>query len=367
MNATELAAREWFGYGTWDAPYWFVGMEPGGEGDGASHESWERLGGGELIDCKAHHIDCNFTRWHGAERPPTQNTWRRLIQLLLAYKAEPTDMDTVARYQRDHLGAVGDETAIIELSAHHAVRMDVPVDRTAHRDDRIGLIRSRLDDHHPRFVVFYGRTYQGEYERVIGVPFRSDGSAWRGSTLCILTTHPVAQSAPPPAYWIVLGNAIRTTLEEGEGAALPPLEFARALVAAKIPRAAIESFDDTEDVLIMRAGTPAGRIVREGKSIRVESRESDGSHRVLGYYERSEKSTFPRKVREIDDIFDAWRAATIGDGSEVKISWRKREFVPAFREQRGAMNHGCSVVEDDGVPIAYVYKIAPTSAMWVDA
>ena len=287
--------------------------------------------------------------------------------MLLAYKGEPNDMDAVARYQRNHLGAVGDETAIIELSAHHAVSMDVQVDRTAHRQDRIDVIQRRLDDYHPRFVVFYGRTYQGEYERVIGAPFRNDGSVWRGNTFCVLTTHPVAPNAPPPTYWIALGNAIRTTLDQGAGAALPAIEFAGAKVSARIPRGAMETFDDNEDVIIMRAGAPAGRIVREGKSVRVESREADGSHRVLGYYERSEASTFPRKVREIDDIFDAWRVAKIGDGSDVKVSWRKREFVPAFREQRGAMTHGCSVVEDDGVPIAYVYKIAPISAMWVDA
>lgn len=30
-----LAARNWFGYGRWDAPYWFLGMEPGGTDDHA--------------------------------------------------------------------------------------------------------------------------------------------------------------------------------------------------------------------------------------------------------------------------------------------------------------------------------------------
>lgn len=58
--------REWFGYGSWSASYWFIGMEPGGEGDGASHESWERLGAGELIDCRAHRCDCGFSA--GASR-----------------------------------------------------------------------------------------------------------------------------------------------------------------------------------------------------------------------------------------------------------------------------------------------------------
>jgi len=29
-DAREMA-RSWFGYGRWSAPYWFVGMEPGGD------------------------------------------------------------------------------------------------------------------------------------------------------------------------------------------------------------------------------------------------------------------------------------------------------------------------------------------------
>jgi hypothetical protein len=368
MTANERAAREWFGYGTWTAPYWFVGMEPGGEGDGASHESWVRLGGGELIDCRAHHLDCDFTRWHGLDRPPTQPTWRRLIQLLLSYKGEPTNLDAVARYQRDLLGAARAETAIIELSAYHAVSMDVQVDRTAHRSDRIALIQRRLDEHVPRFVVFYGRSYQAEYERVVGAPFGPGGAAWRGKSLCILTPHPVAKSGPPPAYWVGLGEAIKSAVDGGPGTDLSANNLTTVrFKSADNARLAAIVLDDMQEVPIMRNGTEAGRIVREGKAVRVESRRDDGSYRTLGYYERSEASTFPRKVREIDAIFDAWSAASIGDGSEVKVSWRKREFVPAFREQPGAMTHGCSVVENDGVPIAYVYKVAPASAIWVDA
>jgi hypothetical protein len=33
-----LAAEQWFGYGRWAAPYWFVGMEPGGQDD--ARVSW---------------------------------------------------------------------------------------------------------------------------------------------------------------------------------------------------------------------------------------------------------------------------------------------------------------------------------------
>jgi len=368
MSAAERAARGWFGYGSWGAPYWFVGMEPGGEGDGASHESWERLGGGELIDCRAHHLDCGFTRWHGAERPPTQPTWRRLVQLLLAYKGEDTSLDAVARFQRDRLGAVGDETAVIELSAHHAVNMGIEVARTQHRDDRTALIRRRLDENEPTLAVFYRRMYQSEYQRVAGAPFGPDGAVWRGRTLCVVTPHPVAQSGPPPPYWVSLGRGMRKAVDAGPGSALPPVDATRSLQNLPGPqRPMTPPPGDVVAVPITRAGVEVGRILRVGPELRVESREADGSYRMLGRYEdvRAE-STLSRKVREIDDVFDAWRSARIGDGSEVKVSWRKREFVQAFREQPGAMTHGCSVIEDDGVPIAYVYKIAPTSAVWVE-
>jgi hypothetical protein len=40
-----LAARSWFGYGRGEAPYWFIGMEPGGSDDHASYEAWKQLGG----------------------------------------------------------------------------------------------------------------------------------------------------------------------------------------------------------------------------------------------------------------------------------------------------------------------------------
>jgi hypothetical protein len=143
-DARSRAARHWFGYGRWDAPYWFVGMEPGGKDEHASYESWLRLGGGELLDCKAHHLDSGFTKWHGGRRPPTQSTWRRLMQALLAYKGEPTDMDAVSVYQRDRWGMREGETALIELMTLHAQSLSHASDRTTHREERVKTIGERL-------------------------------------------------------------------------------------------------------------------------------------------------------------------------------------------------------------------------------
>lgn len=69
-GARDEAARRWFGYGRWAAPYWFVGMEPGGTDEHASYESWVGLGACALIDCRDHHEDSNrragktVTKWH---------------------------------------------------------------------------------------------------------------------------------------------------------------------------------------------------------------------------------------------------------------------------------------------------------------
>ena len=91
-DAKALAAESWYGYGRWDAPYWFVGMEPGGDDTHASYDAWldlsESKSGDELIDCRQHHqwqlqkhgIDNpDWTQWH-RERPPNklQATWRPL-------------------------------------------------------------------------------------------------------------------------------------------------------------------------------------------------------------------------------------------------------------------------------------------------
>jgi len=42
-DQTELA-HNWYGYGRWNAPYWFVGIEPGGDELDACVHMWRTLG-----------------------------------------------------------------------------------------------------------------------------------------------------------------------------------------------------------------------------------------------------------------------------------------------------------------------------------
>lgn len=213
-----LAAESWFGYGRWDAPYWFIGMEPGGDDGHASYEAWQSLGGDELIDCREHHLwkrttlhlqDPLWTRWHDGDRPPTQPTWRRLIQLLLAYKGEETDMDAVSRYQRQPWGSLRGETAVIEVAAIHSPKMSGVV---PFREERVAVIRERMVANRPRFALFYGTSYREIYEEIAG-RFDGDGFVWSGDTLCTLVQHPTARPGHSPRWWIDKGEQIRAMID----------------------------------------------------------------------------------------------------------------------------------------------------------
>jgi hypothetical protein len=213
VDARARAAAGWFGYGCWAAPYWFVGMEPGGADEACWYDSWERLGATELSDCREHHIGANYFKWHSGKRPPTQPTWRRLIQLLLSYEGKASDLCAVAAYQRDKWGRSGGDTALVEVSALRARNLSAEIDRLSHQDRRLKVISARLVQAAPTFVVFYGKEYRSIYERITGIPFGIDGTAQLGGTLCVLVAHPAARSIAPSmkteAWWVSKGRVMR--------------------------------------------------------------------------------------------------------------------------------------------------------------
>jgi hypothetical protein len=201
-------------------------MEPGGTEDLASYEAWLRLGGRELIDCRAHHLwkrdvlgieDREWTRWHDDLRGRgTQPTWRRLIQTLLAFKNEPTNLDAVYEYQKYKLGRLDGETAVVDLGALHAPNLRTIVDRDSFRNDRVALLHSRLLEHRPVFAICYGYGFADQYARVIGADFDSEGFAWCGPPLCVLTPGPTSRPPSPaakPSWWIEKGHQMRAIID----------------------------------------------------------------------------------------------------------------------------------------------------------
>ncbi len=374
-----LASQRWFGYGRWEAQYWFVGMEPGGTPDRTSYDSWFRLGATELIDCKAHHLDWNalagreISRWHRPAKPPTQPTWRPLIQLLLAYLGQPADLDNVRDYQREMWGMSRGETALIELSGLRATNLNVEVDRERHRDYRINLIRTRMLEHQPRFVVFYGLSYREFYERIAGGRFDSAEFHWSGSTLCVLVAHPRARRRSLlTESWIDLGKRLSSTVKGGPRVTLPT-ELSDSMKRDAVASGASEPSEssgaaDEQLVPIRRNGEQVGRIAFDGRNLRVERRDpAKGKFETIGFYETATRSTFRRKVNEINCVFAKWAAISAPNLVDIKVSWRGKERIPNFRPAEGEIKSGCSVVQLDGEEIARIYKLPGDRAVWVES
>ncbi len=226
MTLKEEAAEKWFGYGTWSAPFWFIGMEQGGMDDD-DHIGWENawkdLGGTELIDCRTHHLNMGKEgnlRWHGPSSR-LQNTWGPLIKLLLAFKNpdKPVDLSSAKEYQRTQWGFSQGETVVAEILGTRAQGLWEKNDlREVYRTNRIQIFKQRLKEHIPVFAVFYGRGNQHIHEQIVGQRFQMDeeefaGFAWHGKTLCVHVKHPVAHGIFGH-QWVELGKKIRHSLND---------------------------------------------------------------------------------------------------------------------------------------------------------
>lgn len=202
------AAENWFGYGHWEAPYWFVGLEQGGTEDHSTYSVWQDLGEPELSDCKEHHLKSGFKKWHQGANPPVQSTWLRLIQLLLSYQNRDASTESARAYQQLKWSSRSGETAVMNLSVLHAPSLKADVKRHLFRDERIARMRARMEQYGPEFVVCYGSA-RSDFERLVGEQFDEDGLAIHNSTVCILTAHPIARGHNVPLIWTELGRKLR--------------------------------------------------------------------------------------------------------------------------------------------------------------
>lgn len=192
----EKMAHDWYGYGRWNAPYWFIGPEPGQEDKGRDdlekrRAAWEGLGGGELLDCREHHLAFGFDNWHRPDAP-IQSTWGKLIRLLLAYQGFSPTNEQVTDFQRTRWALSTGETCVVELSSLAAKNQHTPRDRTIFLDNRIGFLQRKVIEEKPEFVVMYGREQRVYYEKIAGAHFLEDNVCMLGTTVLIHTPHPTA-------------------------------------------------------------------------------------------------------------------------------------------------------------------------------
>jgi hypothetical protein len=205
-------ARGWYGYGRWEAPYWFVGIEPGGNELEACVRMWKALKRAELLDIAAHHEE-HGTDWFGESVTRTQPTWQKLIWLLMYYRGEEPSASAVLAYQKKRLGRANDETALLELSALPAYASTITRPRMLFRAERTSLMRERLLHHQPEFAVFYspdnskGQRYVDSWNAVTGRTLVRDIPVMLGHTACVMTYHP--NGAWSKEYWRRIADALR--------------------------------------------------------------------------------------------------------------------------------------------------------------
>jgi hypothetical protein len=204
-------ARRSYGYGTWDAPYWFIGPEPGQtryENDDLNPrvKAWLRLGGHELCDCRKFHEFIGEMKWHG-ERPRLQQTWRRLMLSLMTFHEMEPDKETLRTYQRDQWGRLGGETCVIELSGLAANNSTVSRRRELFQPDRIKFIRNKIRTINPTFVVMYGARQKKSWEEIAGSEFPSEGILRIRSTIFAFAPHPICRGSTD-AFWKELGKRL---------------------------------------------------------------------------------------------------------------------------------------------------------------
>lgn len=219
MDEAELRlASDCYGYGRWDAPYWFIGPEQGQAPWENNHltarfEAFRKLSKEGLSDCQSFHNEIHETRWH-RDSPPAalQPTWKFLILLLKTFLKEPADDASRRDYQRYSWGRSTGETCVIELSGLPATSFKVARDRGLFRENRLQFLHNRMAACPPKFVVIYGKSQLKHWKNFWkdnAVVVRDSGNI---STLPFTTIAFAPQPTAPGLgnqYWLDLGKTLR--------------------------------------------------------------------------------------------------------------------------------------------------------------
>jgi hypothetical protein len=221
----QAMARNSYAYGTWRAPYWFIGPEQGmGRHERDDFEcalkvrvaAWIKLGRLDLNDCRKFHCEIGEKNWHCKKPVNLQMTWRPLLLLLMAFLKREAEKETLRTYQRDRWGMLDGETCVIELSGIAAPNQQEATDTSRFLPERIELIRQRIRDHQPKLVVMYGHEQRESFEKIAGRPFppEPDPVLSDGPTTLAFTFHPVSRICERGKYlgnqyWTRMGKKLR--------------------------------------------------------------------------------------------------------------------------------------------------------------
>lgn len=226
-----------YGYGCWEAPYWFLGVEEGVDSKRESVDrreriaTWRELGSLELDDCREFH-DRLYDRLktgnplHG-EGAKLQRTWSNLIRALMVFEGRSKDSEDDGcrlKYQKEKWGCRTSETCVIEFSGLAARSSKEEGPHTLNRAERIEFIRDKICAHHPQFVAVYGtsdrepwrKISEGAHPEIGARIIDKNGRTFAefkllGHTVLALAHHPLYTA---PENWKKLGTTLRRLVDE---------------------------------------------------------------------------------------------------------------------------------------------------------
>jgi len=174
------------GYGSWQAPIWFVGIEEGGGETElavcARLAAWHERGQSSLESLPEFCRASGITQWHGNDAQP-QPTWEQLIRLLLVAQGKSDSPAAILDYQCTRLGIPSGETCLLELfplpspsiqTWNYGTWTTLPwlQTRPAYEQkivsQRIEAIRTKIDLCKPPVVIFYGSSQLEYWRRIMG-------------------------------------------------------------------------------------------------------------------------------------------------------------------------------------------------------
>ncbi len=214
----EVFINGFYGFGQYEARYWFIGMEEGGgnalEAIAKQVDIWDAYGRKELLDVAKYASEMDVTRWYG-DRPKLQPTWKHLIRIVLTAEGQPVDAETMRQYQKNDFGTEAGDTCLLELLPLPAPNItswlygeisSLPFlkSRKKYREyivgSRIAHLRDRITQYEPKVVVLYGSGYDNYWKSIAGIDSwesSAEGVSYRvsNSTIFISSKHPVSHGA----------------------------------------------------------------------------------------------------------------------------------------------------------------------------
>ena len=223
-----------YGYGSYQADYWFIGMEEGG-GDTVDEVSkrltvWDQRGRREVEDVAEYHLALGIT-YPFAEKAKLQPTWAKLIRVLLSIEGEAPTKEDVRRYQQQQWARSNGNVCLLELlplpspsTSHWLYGQSSQLPDLATRDRyrerwsaiRIAALRQRIAAHQPKAVIFYSFGYLPYWQAIVGTPLQPvlAGEMYVQQTaerIYAVIKHPAATGVTS-AYFHEAGQHIRQEL-----------------------------------------------------------------------------------------------------------------------------------------------------------